>query len=147
MIEDLTSISEEKQIISVYKLGDYGTEHSKKLLIETLSTLNSFVRDAVVDSLVRMGDVEFLCAEINHKHRYVRRGIVQALGRLGGSIACEQIIECLEDNEWGVRMYAAEAIGEVGTKEHINFLLQLNDDEHEWPREEARKSIKKLRKL
>jgi HEAT repeat protein len=147
MIEDLNSISEKKQIISAYKLGDYDTEHSKKLLIETLSTLNSFVRDAVVDSLVRIGDVEFLCAEINHKHRYVRRGIVQALGRLGGSIACEQIIECLEDNEWGVRMYAAEAIGKVGTKEHINFLLQLNDDEHEWPREEARKSIKKLRKL
>ncbi len=141
------SISEEKQIISVYKLGDYDTEYSKKSLIETLSTLNSFVRDAVVDSLVRIGDVEFLCGEINHKHRYVRRGIVQALGRLGGSLACEQIIECLNDNEWGVRMYAAEAIGKVGTKEHINFLLQLNDDEHEWPREEARKSIKKLRKL
>ena len=146
MNED-TSISEEKEIISILKLGNYDTEASKKVLIETLSTLNSFVRDAVVDSLVRIGDVEFLCGNINHKHRYVRRGIVQALGRLGGRIACEQIVKCLKDHEWGVRMYAAEAIGKVGSKEHINFLLQLNDDEHEWPREEARKSIKKLRKL
>ncbi len=140
-------ISEEKQIFSIHKLGDYDIEHSKKLLIGTLSTLNSFVRDAVVDSLVRIGDVEFLCENINHEHRYVRRGIVQALGRLGGPIACEQIIKCLQDNEWGVRMYAAEAIGKVGSKEHINFLLQLNDDEHEWPREEAQKSINKLRKF
>ena len=89
------SASEKKQISSIRKLGDYNTDDSKKLLIETLSTLNSFVRDAVVDSLVRIGDVEHLCDNINHKHRYVRRGIVQALGRLGGPIACGQIIKCL----------------------------------------------------
>jgi len=53
----------------------------------------------------------------------------------------------LKDPEWGVRMYAAEAIGEVGSKEHINFLLPLLNDEHEWPQEEARKSIKELRKF
>jgi len=139
------SVSEKKQISSIRKLGDYNIDDSKKLLIETLSTLNSFVRDAVVDSLVRIGDVEHLCDNINHKHRYVRRGIVQALGRLGGPIACGQIIKCLKDPEWGVRMYAAEAIGEVGSKEHINFLLPLLDDVHEWPQEEARKSIKRLR--
>jgi len=141
------SASEKKQISSIRKLGDYNTEDSKKLLIETLSTLNSFVRDEVVNSLVKIGDIDFLCENIDHKHRYVRRGIVQALGQLGGPIACEQIIKCLKDPEWGVRMYAAEAIGEVGSKEHINFLLPLLDDEHEWPQEEARKSIKELRKF
>ena len=88
------SASEKKQISSIRKLGDYNTEDSKKLLIETLSTLNSFVRDEVVNSLVKIGDIDFLCENIDHKHRYVRRGIVQALGQLGGPIACEQIIKC-----------------------------------------------------
>ena len=53
--------NEKKQISSIRKLGDYNTEDSKKLLIETLSTLNSFVRDEVVNSLVKIGDIDFLC--------------------------------------------------------------------------------------
>ena len=53
----------------------------------------------------------------------------------------------MNDEEWGVRMYAAEAMGKVGSKKHINFLIPLLEDIHEWPQEEARKSIKKLRKF
>ena len=142
--KNLRKFSEEKQISSIRKLGDYNNEHSKKLLIETLSTLNSFVRDAVVHSLVRIGDIVFLCENIDHKHRYVRRGIVQALGQLGGPIACEQIIKCLNDEEWGVRMYSAEALGKIGSNKHINLLKNLLNDVHEWPRQEAQKSIKIL---
>ena len=49
------------------------------------------------------------------------------------------------DEEWGVRMYSAEALGKVGSNKHINSLKSLLSDEHEWPRKEAQKSITKLR--
>lgn len=138
---------EEIRIRAVLELGNDKSQKSKELLIRTLSTLNSFVRDAAVKSLVKIEDINFLCKNIEHGHRYVRRGIVQALGQLGGSLASKQIIKCLNDEEWGVRMYAAEAMGKVGSKKHINFLIPLLEDIHEWPQEEARKSIKKLRKF
>ena len=136
---------EEIRIRAVLELGNDHSQKSKELLMQTLSTLNSFVRDAVVKSLVKIGDDDFLCKNIEHKHRYVRRGIIQALGQIGGSLASKHIIESLNDKEWGVRMYAAEAIGKVGNKDHINLLLPLLKDEHEWPQEQARKSIEKLR--
>ena len=80
---------EETRITAILYLGENKTEASRDLLMDNLSTLNSFVRDAIVISLTRIGDVEFLCSNIGHEHRYVRRGIVQALGQLGGVKACE----------------------------------------------------------
>ena len=58
---------------------------------------------------------------MNNGHRYVRRGIVQALGIIGGNKAYNQIIESLEDEEWGVRMYAAEALGKSWGKVNIRY--------------------------
>ena len=136
--------SEGKLIALILELGDYKTEESKNFLMSSLSTINSFVRDAIVISLVRIGDVQFLCSNISHEHRYVRRGIVQALGELGGEIACKTLTKSLKDREWGVRMYAAESLGKVGNRNHIPKLNPLLKDEHEWPRRVARLSIKKL---
>jgi HEAT repeat protein len=136
--------SEEIRIRAVIELGKDKSQASKELLIQTLSTLNSFVRDAVVQSLIEIGDIDFLCKNIEQEHRYVRRGIVQTLGNLGGKKACEALILCLNDREWGVRMYAAESLGKVGDKSHITDLDKLLSDGHEWPREVARLSIAKL---
>ena len=138
---------EEIRIRAVLELGNDKSQKSKELLIQTLSTVNSFVRDAVVKSLVKIGDRDFLCENIIHEHRYVRRGLVQALGELGGSIACKQVVKCLEDKEWGVRMYAAEALGKIGGQKHITFLKNILVDAHEWPRQEANKSLEKLNNL
>ena len=135
---------EETRIAAILYLGENKTEASRDLLLDNLNTLNSFVRDAIVISLVKIGDVEFLCNNIGHEHRYVRRGIVQALGQLGGVKACEVLVSCLDDEEWGVRMYSAEALGKAGSNKHIKLLKNLLNDEHEWPRKEAQKSIKKL---
>ena len=135
---------EETRIAVILDLGENKAEISRDLLMDKLSTLNSFVRDAIVISLVKIGDVEFLCSNLGHEHRYVRRGIVQALGQLGGIKACEVLVSCLDDEEWGVRMYSAEALGKVGSNKHIKLLKNLLNDEHEWPRKEAQKSIKKL---
>jgi HEAT repeat protein len=81
---------------------------------------------------------------MNNGHRYVRRGIIQALGQIGGSVASNKIIESLNDREWGVRMYAAEALGNIGKAKYADYLEKLLDDKHEWPREEARKALEKL---
>jgi len=51
---------------------------------------------------------------------------------------------CLNDREWGVRMYAAESLGKVGDRTNITDLGKLLSDVHEWPREVARLSLEKL---
>ena len=138
------SEKEEKHVKFVIDLGTQDSKEAKSQLIQNLSTLNSFVRDAVVESLVKIGDVDFLCKNMNNGHRYVRRGIVQALGIIGGNKAYNQIIESLEDEEWGVRMYAAEALGNSGESKYSEFLKKLLTDIHEWPREEAKRALNKL---
>jgi len=54
-------MSEEKRIEKIMKLGDDISQESKETLIQTLTALNSFVRDAVVQSLIQIGDIDFLC--------------------------------------------------------------------------------------
>ena len=145
LLSDLSELNSEKVRIEAAKnLGVVNNQISKEALIDMLGTLNSFVRDAIVQSLVRIGDVEFLCNNLNNEHRYVRRGIVQALGELGGEMACKTLIKSLKDSEWGVRMYAAESLGKVGNRSHVPKLILILEDEHEWPRRVARLSIKKL---
>ena len=136
--------SENIRIRAVIKLGNDRSREAKNMLINTLSTLNSFVRDAAVQSLVRIDDVDFLCNNITHEHRYVRRGIVQALGELGGTKACKTLVKALKDPEWGVRMYAAESLGKVGDKNHFVAIQDLVGDEHIWASQVAENSLKKL---
>ena len=136
--------SENIRIRAVIKLGNDRSREAKNMLINTLSTLNSFVRDAAVQSLVRIDDVDFLCNNITHEHRYVRRGIVQALGELGGTKACKTLVKALKDQEWGVRMYAAESLGKVGDKNHLVAIQDLVGDEHIWASQVAESSLKKL---
>ena len=134
LLSDLSELNSEKVRIEAAKnLGVINNQISKEALIDALGTLNSFVRDEIVQSLVRIGDVEFLCNNMNNEHRYVRRGIVQALGELGGEMACKILTESLKDREWGVRMYAAESLGKVGNQVHVPKLIPLLKDEHEWP--------------
>ena len=145
LLSGLSELNSEKVRIEAAKnLGVVNNQISKEALIDMLGTLNSFVRDAVVQSLVRISDVEFLCNNMNNEHRYVRRGIVQALGELGGEMACKTLTKSLKDSEWGVRMYAAESLGKVGNRSHVPKLILILKDEHEWPRRVSRLSIKEL---
>ena len=145
LLSGLSELNSEKVRIEAAKnLGVVNNQISREALIDMLGTLNSFVRDAVVQSLVRISDVEFLCNNMNNEHRYVRRGIVQALGELGGEMACKTLTKSLKDSEWGVRMYAAESLAKVGNRSHVPKLILILKDEHEWPRRVARLSIKEL---
>ena len=61
LLSGLSELNSEKVRIEAAKnLGVVNNQISREALIDMLGTLNSFVRDAVVQSLVRIGDVEFL---------------------------------------------------------------------------------------
>ena len=57
--QETVLISEDIHIRQILELGENNSLKSKKELIKNLSTLNSFVRDAVVELLVKSNDVDF----------------------------------------------------------------------------------------
>ncbi len=79
-------------------------------------------------------DEEYLIQALNKsKSGYIRAQAAQSLGRLKSKNAVDSLIKTLNDPEWSVRLYSAEALGKIGDSKALNPLqnrLKIEEDEH-----------------
>jgi len=68
-------------------------------------------------------------------------GAVVALGNLGDRRACELLIPMLRDDNYSLRIHAAEALGKLGCREAVPDLVRLRDTLGEDPVQMAHKAI------
>jgi len=61
---------------------------------------------------------------LDEKKGPVKRYIIFALKKIGDPKVTDHFIKALEDEDWGVRKFAARALGELGDKEPWNPLLK-----------------------
>ena len=78
-------------------------------------------------------------------HNFLGRPIAIALGRIGGDRAIEALITIfLQDDDWAVRMRAAEALGNIGDERAIEPLTAALEDWDPDVQEAAREALDKI---
>jgi HEAT repeat protein len=127
-------------------------------LIEALKDEDSYVRENVIDALVKiakkdLGVVDKLINALRDKDSDVRGGIAWALGKIGwkpgndeerilyyiangdwnecvkmGGVAVEFLIERLKDKDSYVRRSVAEALGKIGDSRAVEALIEALKD-------------------
>lgn len=89
--------------------------------------------------------VETLCKAVeNDEDKFVKAMAVLSLGDIG-EIATEPLIKYCENPDWFVRMYVVEALGNLQTKEVIESLEKLSEDENLAVQGNAKKSLKNIK--
>jgi HEAT repeat protein len=107
----------------------------------------------IVETISKIGmeAIPEITAELESEssNKYVRAGLVEALGKIGGDKKVEYvplITKLLMDKESGVRANAAEALGDIGYKSRgsINELFSLLKDNELSVRRQSIESIGKI---
>jgi HEAT repeat protein len=100
-------------------------------LIRLLEDENEEVRNfstVMLGNIGRQEAVAPLIRALKDPDANVRHGAAEALGRIGSHGALGPLIELLEEDFW--EQYAAiTALGEMGDKRAVTYLLKLADDE------------------
>jgi HEAT repeat protein len=92
---------------------------------------NSFVRDAAIAALGRLGDrqaVPPLLAKLDDLDAIARVTAIEVLGRLGDRQAVPPLLTKLDDPENFIRRTAIEALGRLGDRQAVPPLLTKLDD-------------------
>ncbi len=100
------------------------------------------------DAYLSPNDVTFLVTHMQSPHYYARWKAVIAAGGILSSdparaILLPHVVSLLSDPVWLVRMWAADTLGGIGSKDMIPYLKPLLDDRPEVAKM-ALKAIKKL---
>ena len=108
-----------------------------KNLIGYLKDADWWVRERVTDVLINIGGEEIIqpiVALLDDDREIVRRYAIEVLVRLEHKAALPYLVERAQlDSDWWVRERAIEAIGTLGTSEHVPALLKLlENDELRW---------------
>ena len=76
----------------------------------------------------------------------IRTTAARTLGKLGAAEAVEPLQSCLKDESWMVRMYAAEALGRIGShaRDAVPALIQALDDKHSNVVAQAKVALKNI---
>src|SRR5688572_10529224 len=96
-------------------------------LIRALETADVWLAPRIADILTRHGEaaVDPLIAVLNDRdHRPARAWAANVLGEVGATRAFSALVRLLEDPEDEVRAKAAAALGRVGDRRAVGYLLQ-----------------------
>lgn len=115
-----------------------GTREEAHLVLPTLETLivddNIIVRRTAADSLGNIGSpdgVTSLCQALQDADDTVRSHAAEALGKIASDESAKALVEAfLHDNDYNVRYFAKQSLGQVGTVA-VDALIDVSSDTDE----------------
>lgn len=109
----------EVKIAGIIALGDIGSFQSVDTLIALMDNTNTDIGANAIIALGKIGDERAAGAiahHLNSPHSTIRVQAAKTLGILQVLSSLPQLVEKLNDEDWWVRFYAAEAIYHFGDK-------------------------------
>ncbi len=106
------------------------SDDDKKYLMQFARLMESEVRDALVEELIRETEDPGL--------------LTSALKLVSGYRGVPRIVALTQHKAWFVRMQAAKVLGRIGQREHLGLLESLLEDTEWWVRYRAAQAITSL---
>lgn len=104
-------------------------------LVNNLSHKNNIIRDRTIDSLERIGKpaIPALIKTLETaRDDQVKINIIQLLSRSQNSTVLDSLCNMLKSNNWRLRFFGAQALGQIKNKNATEALLQLWLIEDRW---------------
>eukprot|EP00931_Biecheleriopsis_adriatica_P056530 TRINITY_DN33498_c0_g1_i1.p1 TRINITY_DN33498_c0_g1~~TRINITY_DN33498_c0_g1_i1.p1 ORF type:complete len:554 (+),score=106.37 TRINITY_DN33498_c0_g1_i1:56-1663(+) len=128
-------------------MGPAAAEHGTALA-ELLQDCDWQVPTAAANALKRLGPTATVhCATVLGRcSQMARSAVAEAIVRLGGAAAAESLVPLLRSQDEGVRKYAAECLGQLGSdaRPFVRFLLPLKEDNDREVKRAANHALVKL---
>jgi HEAT repeat protein len=131
---------------AIEALGSAGTSRALDRVIEALGDQNQNVRQAAVRALGGSSSeraVPHLIAVLRDESSTLRAQARASLARLG-QVAVQALIGALKDPKPSVRQLAAEALGEIGSRDAVVPLIELITTDQSGARAEAVEALGKI---
>lgn len=146
----LTHSDKKVRILAAYTLGQIHFPRASKKLKHVLQDESYEVREAAVKALGDLGDpqsVDILLQIASEPERYSLVWIIDSLGKIADSRALPVlVVNAVNAHSVEVREAAADALGNLRTKEAVPTLISLLEDQDARVRHSAATSLEKLRK-
>lgn len=121
-----------------------------KGLIKALSYDDDYtIRNNAQKALEEIGDsrvIELLIVTLKHKYKYARSSAAESLGKIGGSIAVEPLINVVKDRNEDdyVCHSAAIALGDIGDKRAVEPLIYALKYRYDYTRGDIVNALRKI---
>ncbi|MCI4361356.1 MAG: HEAT repeat domain-containing protein, partial [Thermoplasmata archaeon] len=136
----LTDPARRVRVASAVVLGILRDRASVPMLLDRLTSDESWVRPAILVALGRIGDpaaIPLLLSSADDHRGWIRVCALHALGEMRVVAARPVARAHLRDPMWSVRGAAGECLGQVGNADDLPILLETLEDAHPWPRRGA----------
>ncbi len=124
ILGQLNNISSRRTIIRI--LSELGKKDIK-LLARGMSDRRWYVVRNIIYVLRQIKDrtvMEFLTKALYHPDKRVKKEAIRAVGELGDSSAVQNLRDCLDDEDEGVRINAVKAMGRIESPLSRKYLLE-----------------------
>jgi HEAT repeat protein len=90
--------------------------------------------------------VDALIGELDTNDILVREAVIESLGKIGDTTAVPFIVRALDDGKFAIRLSAVKALGDIGDPQAIPFLKKVIDVDHDpYIRQAARSVLQNFR--
>ena len=124
-----SSVDVDRKITIAQALGNIGGNQAIDTLIKLLDKEQPFnLRKWVLRTIQEKKIYEALnsiLAILKNDHLIIRENAILALGEIGNEKAILPIIDCLEDKEEWIRIYALKSLGKIGKKSNKDVINPL----------------------
>ena len=147
IIKELNTDNEYLRGFAALSLGRIGASKAIKEIINCCNTEDEFLNECLVFSLYYFNKsaVDEIIKSLSSKNRNVLYVLIEALSKIGDSIATKPLEKLLKHKDDFVRCLTTDALGNIGDSNAVDALIEILDDKDDMVKYGSAEALGKIR--